>query len=46
MKERRLIGAGSNKKVQPKQLDVLIGGGHFLLLRTSQHIKQAHYKNA
>jgi hypothetical protein len=28
MNERRIIGAGSNKKMQPKQLDVLIGGGH------------------
>jgi hypothetical protein len=28
MKERRLSGAGSNKKMQPKQLDVLISGGH------------------
>jgi nitrogen-specific signal transduction histidine kinase len=29
MNKRRLIGAGRNKKMRPKQLDVLIGGGHF-----------------
>jgi hypothetical protein len=28
MNELRLIGTGSNNKMQPKQLDVLISGGH------------------